>query len=111
MPRAGPKAVARRPPRRRPRSAGSTRRTRGCAGGWAEGGRGAAAGARAERRGRDGGDARLRRATGARAAAAISAAVEDGPRRTTPVLDDLADLVVDAALDLAEAIIGRELSA
>jgi flagellar assembly protein FliH len=83
----------------------------GYAAGWAEGRRTAAAEAQAEKRRLDTEDARLRQATRARADAAISAAVEDWTRRTTPVLDDLADLVVDAALDLAEAIIGRELSA
>jgi flagellar assembly protein FliH len=86
-------------------------RAAGYAAGWAEGRRAAAAEALADKARLDAEDARLRLATRGRADAAITAAVEDWTRRTTPVLDDLADLVVDAALDLAEAIIGRELSA
>jgi flagellar assembly protein FliH len=86
-------------------------RASGYAAGWAEGRRAAAAEALAEKVRLDAEDARLRLATRGRADVAITAAVEDWTRRTTPVLDDLADLVVDAALDLAEAIIGRELSA
>jgi flagellar assembly protein FliH len=86
-------------------------RAAGYSAGWAEGRRAAAEQAEAELRRLAIDDAQIRQATRTRADAAIAAAVEDWTRRTTPVLDDLADLVVDAALDLAEAIIGRELAA
>jgi flagellar assembly protein FliH len=67
--------------------------------------------AEAERLRLEADDARMRQSARANADAAITAAVADWHRRTTPVLDELADLVVDAALDLAEATIGRELAA
>jgi flagellar assembly protein FliH len=86
-------------------------RATGYAAGWAEGRRAAAQQAESEIRRLAVDDARIRQATRARADAAIAAAIQDWTERTTPVLDELADLVVDAALDLAEAIIGRELAA
>ncbi len=89
----------------------SAARASGYAAGWAEGRRAAADQAEQELDRLRLDDARMRRAGRDRADAAISAAVEDWTRRTTPVLEELADVVVDAALDLAAAIIGRELSA
>lgn len=86
-------------------------RAKGYAEGWAEGRRAAAVQAEAELTRLQADDIRERQATRAAAERAVAAAVADWNRRTTPVLDDLAELVVDAAIDLAEAIIGRELSA
>ena len=86
-------------------------RATGYAAGWAEGRRAAAEQAAAELARLRAEDARLRQTARSRADAAIAAAVQDWTERTTPVLDDLADLVVDATLALAEAVVGRELGA
>lgn len=86
-------------------------RAQGYAEGWAEGRRAAALRAQAELAQLQADDIRERQTTRAAAERAVAAAVSDWTRRTTPVLDELADLVVDAAIELAETIIGRELSA
>jgi flagellar assembly protein FliH len=86
-------------------------RATGYAAGWAEGRRAAAEQAQAELARLSDEDSRQRQSSRARADAAVLAAVQDWTRRTTPVLDELADLVVEAALDLAQAVVGRELSA
>lgn len=86
-------------------------RAAGYAAGWAEGRRAAVQQADAELSRLQQEDFRQRQAARARADAAVSAAVQDWTRRTTPVIDELADLVVDAAIQVAEAVIGRELGA
>jgi flagellar assembly protein FliH len=86
-------------------------RAAGYAAGWAEGRRAAAVAAAAELDRLQADVAMSANRSRVSAEAAVVAALESWNRRTAPVLDDVADLVVDTALDLAEAIIGRELSA
>jgi flagellar assembly protein FliH len=86
-------------------------RAKGYAEGWAEGRRAAAVLAQAELARLQADELRSQQTARAAAERAVAAAVEDWTRRTTPVLDELADVVVDAALALAETVIGRELSA
>lgn len=86
-------------------------RATGYAAGWAEGRRAAAVQAEQELLRLQADETVSRSAAREAAESAVAAAVNDWTRRTTPVLDELADLVVDAALDLAAVIVGRELSA
>jgi flagellar assembly protein FliH len=87
-------------------------RSEGYAAGWAEGRRAAAARAVEDAEAAD----RDRRAEAARTAAALraaltalAAAAEELERRTAPVVTELADAVLETALALAEALLGREL--
>lgn len=88
-------------------------RTTGYADGWAQGRQDAVA-AQAEQLVRDEEDRRrLEQALVAETQAACNAldqAVRQLSSRTVPVLDEMADVVLDAAMRLAEAVLGAELS-
>jgi len=88
-------------------------RTTGYAEGWAQGQREARAAAAAEQervRAAEREYAQQRDTAVDRALGAVAAAAGQLERRTVPVLADLTDEVLRAAVELAEALLGRELS-
>ena len=92
--------------------ASASARAAGFAAGWAAGAREAATAAEAERtRVREADEARERQrdAEVSRAVADLARVAQAWRMSAVPVLDEAHDLVLDAALELAQAILGREL--